>query len=150
MPDTLATDRICRRNLALGWVSLAIGVASGLVLGLWSFDGPAPVPQWLGDYDDTSRRMARLGHIAFMGLGFTNILPAGELARRGRAISWRRAASAAMYFGNVLLPLSLFAAAAYRPLKYFLPVPSVAVSVALAIVAFAVCRQLKEAPGEHP
>src|SRR5947209_10364331 len=61
-------------NRRVGWVSTCLGAATGLILGLWSFDGPFAVPGWLGAYDQTGRRLARLGHIAFFGLGILNIL----------------------------------------------------------------------------
>jgi hypothetical protein len=126
-------------NRRVGWLSTCLGAASGLILGLWSFDGPFAVPGWLGEYDQTGRRLARLGHIAFFGLGILNILIAGELRRGvlGRRLRW--AASWAMNFGNVFLPLTLFAAAAYRPLKYFMSAPAVAVFVALLLTAYGVC-----------
>ena len=82
------------RNRLVGWTSLAVGVAVGLVMGLWSFDGPLQPPAWMGEYADTSRRLVRLGHIAFIGLGVIDILIERELIRsalasRGRAIaSW--------------------------------------------------------------
>ena len=48
-------------NRTIGWASLAVGIATGLVMGLWSFDGPLPPPAWLGEYGDTPRRLyARL------------------------------------------------------------------------------------------
>ena len=66
-------------NRVVGWASLAVGAGTGLILGLWSFDGPFAVPAWLGAYGDVSRRLARLGHIAFFGLGILNLLLAREL-----------------------------------------------------------------------
>jgi hypothetical protein len=127
-------------NRRVGWASTCVGAATGLVLGLWSFDGPFAVPEWLGGYDQTGRRLARLGHIAFFGLGILNVLVAGELRRGALGRRGARAASWAMNFGNVFLPLSLFAAAAFRPLKYFMSVPAVAVFVALVITAWGVWR----------
>ena len=124
-------------NRALGWWSLVAGVATGLVMGLWSFDGPLAAPAWLGGYGDTPRRLARLGHIAFFGLGILNILVARELPavipdRR------REVASFAMNAGNLLMPLTLFAASAYPPVKYALAVPSILVFLALTLVALGV------------
>ena len=63
------------RNRAIGWSSLLTGVLLGLLLGMWSFDGPLAVPALLGDYDETPRRLLRLGHIAFFGLGFMPVAP---------------------------------------------------------------------------
>lgn len=60
-------------NRRIGWTSAAVGGITGLILGLWSFDGPFPVPGFLGEYGDTSRRLVRLGHIAFFGLGILNL-----------------------------------------------------------------------------
>jgi hypothetical protein len=127
-------------NRRVGWLCTCLGAASGLVMGLWSFDGPLAVPGWLGEYDQTARRLARLGHIAFFGLGILNVLLAAELRRGALGPRVRRAASWAMNFGNVFLPLTLFAAAAYRPLKYSMSVPALAVFVALVLTAYGVCR----------
>ena len=123
-------------NRLIGWTSLALGAGTGLVMGLWSFDGPLTVPAWLGGYGDTSRRLARLGHIAFFGLGILNLLLARELPRLTAGA--RRLAGPAMNFGNVFLPLTLIAAAAWHPLKYAMPLPATAVFLALVVAAWGV------------
>jgi len=108
-------------------------------MGLWSFDGPVGIPSWLGDYADTPRRLVRLGHISFFGLGILNLLLATELPRialGNRATRW---ASTAMNLGNVLLPITLFTSAVYHPVKYVLPLPALAVTLALVVTAFGVC-----------
>jgi hypothetical protein len=123
-------------NRATGWASIAVGIGVGLIMGMWSFDGPLPVPQWLGEYGDTSRRLARLGHIAFIGLGILNILLARELMQSSLDARRKRLASAAMNFGNIVLPLALFAAAAWRPAKYVMGLPATAVFIALVLAAW--------------
>jgi len=123
-------------NRTIGWISLAVGVATGLVMGLWSFDGPMTTPAWLGEYGDTSRRLARLGHIAFIGLGLINILLAHELPRSALGARARRIASRHMNFGNIVLPITLIVAAAWRPAKYAMAVPATAVFVALCLAAW--------------
>jgi len=127
-------------NRVVGWSSLALGAATGLILGLWSFDGPLAVPEWLGGYGDTSRRLARLGHIAFFGLGILNLLLAREFPELGLRAGQRRVASVAMSFGNIFLPLTLFAAAAYRPCKYLMPLPALAVTVAMTLAVWGALR----------
>ncbi len=80
-------------NRAVGFTSLLLGVASGMILGLWSFGGPIPVPEAIGDYGDLPRRFLRLGHIAFFGLGLINLALAGHWRRldlRGSARSRSR------------------------------------------------------------
>jgi hypothetical protein len=125
-------------NRRVGWLSMAVGIGTGLVMGMWSFDGPLPVPEWLGAYGDVSRRLARLGHIAFLGLGIIDVLLARELPRLALSAAMRRTASVAMILGNVLLPPALFAAAACRPCKYLLPFPATAVFVAVVLTAWGV------------
>jgi hypothetical protein len=137
-------------NRRVGWLSTCLGVISGSIMGLWSFDGPFAVPAWLGEYDQTSRRLARLGHIAFFGLGILNVLVAGELRRSGLGFWGRRTASWAMNFGNVFLPLTLFAAAAYRPLKYGMGAPVLAVLLALVLTAYAACTGKVSVEGRRP
>ncbi len=135
---------ICvQRNLAIGWSSLAVGAISGLILGLWSFDGPLPAPEMLADYGSLSRRLMRLGHIAFFGLGLINILMARQIAATPRPVLGRTAL-ACMNFGNLLLPPALMAAALHEPLKYFTSLPAFAVSAALILVATTAVRDLFE------
>lgn len=136
-------------NARVGWLSMVLGAGTGLTLGLWSFGGPVPVPEFLGGYDELSRRLARLGHIAFFGLGIINILVARELPRLPMPPACVGAASLAMNLGNIFLPLALFAAAAYHPLKYVLPAPALCVFVALVIVAMGKCRR-PEGGGHEP
>jgi hypothetical protein len=123
-------------NRAVGWASIAVGIATGLVMGLWSFDGPVSTPAWLGEYGDTPRRLARLGHIAFIGLGILNILLARELTMTSLGARGRRLASGAMNLGNALLPVTLFAAAMWRPAKFAMALPATAVFVAMCLAAW--------------
>lgn len=123
-------------NLAVGWSSLAIGALTGLVIGIWSFGGPVPVPEWIGAYDSLPRRLLRLGHIAFFGLGILNIMLARHLGRPRDIRYPRSPALSAMNFGNVFLPTTLIAASIFEPAKYLMSVPAIAVSFALAVGAY--------------
>jgi hypothetical protein len=122
-------------SIAVGWCSIAVGAIFGLVLGIWSFGGPVPVPGWIGGYDELPRRLLRLGHIAFFGLGILNIMLARQIrtSRSGRSARASRFALGAMNVGNVLLPVLLVVAAVFEPVKYALAVPATAVT--LAVVA---------------
>lgn len=131
-------------------MSCCVGVATGLIMGLWSFDGPFPVPPFLGEYGEVSRRLARLGHIAFLGLGILDLLLARELRGSSLSPGGKQAASWALIFGNVFLPLTLFAAAAWHPLKYLMGAPALAVFVALALAAYGACRRPSTDAGGSP
>lgn len=117
-------------------MSVAAGIAMGLVMGLWSFDGPLPPPAWIGEYGDTSRRLLRLGHIAFIALGLIDVMIDAEFPRSALSASTKRLASRLMIAGNVLLPTTLCAAAVWRPMKYAMSAPALCVFIALAIVAW--------------
>ena len=56
-------------NLALAWLWMVLGFISGMVLGMFFHD-----EKWLGGYASHQRRMYRLGHISFFGLGTVNLL----------------------------------------------------------------------------
>lgn len=134
-------------NCAVGWSSLAIGAITGLVLGMWSFGGPIPVPEMVGNYDALPRRLLRLGHIAFFGLGILNIMLARQLGSRHRSEPSMRLALGAMNFGNVGLPLTLIVAAFFEPAKYLMSVPAMAVTLALLLGARAA---IADAMGDTP
>ena len=56
-------------NLLLAWLWILLGFVSGMLLGLFFHD-----EHWLGGYGSFRRRMYRLGHISFFGLGAVNLL----------------------------------------------------------------------------
>ena len=146
-PDTLRHAAAMR---LVGFTSLALGAFSGMVLGLWSFDGPMPVPGALGEYASASRRLVRLGHIAFFGIGILNILTARELAGFGVGPRIALLTARAMNAGNLLLPAGLIAAGLYAPLKYFLPLPATSVSVALCLAAYGAWVALRRSGSQAP
>ncbi len=135
-------------NRFTGWTCMAAGVGIGLLLGLWSFDGPLAVPDWIGEYTATSRRMIRLGHIALMALGFINVLVGRELPHLALGAGARRVASVTMNIGNVFLPLTLFAGALWPPLKYLMPVPALCVLCAVSLMAYG-ARQRPALPSDE-
>ncbi len=56
-------------NLVMAWLWILLGFVSGMALGMF-FHGE----KWLGGYGSFKRRMYRLGHISFFGLGAVNLL----------------------------------------------------------------------------
>ena len=56
-------------NLIAAWLGILLGFASGLVLGLFFHR-----ENWLGGYTSLKRRLYRLAHISFFGLGAVNLL----------------------------------------------------------------------------
>jgi hypothetical protein len=64
----VAIMSVPRMNLTLAWVWLLFGFLSGLGLGLCFHR-----ENWLGGYGSFQRRLYRLAHISFFGLGFVNL-----------------------------------------------------------------------------
>lgn len=135
------SDQAWTANRRVAWTCILAGVVTGLTLGLWSFDGPVGVPAWLGEYGDTPRRLARLGHIACFGIGFLNLHLVRTLEARSVITRSLRVAARCMIFGNVFLPVTLFAAAAYPPLKYLMPLPALAVAAGVLLVVLDLRRE---------
>jgi len=55
-------------NLLVAWIGILLGFVSGIVVGLFFHR-----ENWLGGYASFKRRMYRLGHISFFGLGAVNL-----------------------------------------------------------------------------
>jgi hypothetical protein len=136
--DALSDADFCR---AIALTGMLLGALSGLAMGLWSFGGPVPVPDWIGGYSELPRRLLRLGHIALFALGMINLMLARQFAGFDLGERTKRLALAAMNTGNLLMPALLFAAVFQPGFKYLLAVPALAVALALAIAAFAAWRQ---------
>src|SRR6185503_20678894 len=74
--DPRMTPHPANLNLIAGWLGMLAGVLSGAVIGLFFHD-----EKWMGGYASYRRRLARLGHIAFFGLGFLNLIFAATSAQ---------------------------------------------------------------------
>ncbi len=62
--DDWTVRRLTALNRSIALTSMALGALSGMLIGLWSFGGPAPVPDAVGDYGDLPRRLLRLGRLS--------------------------------------------------------------------------------------
>jgi hypothetical protein len=56
-------------SLYLGWIGMVLGILSGAFIGLFFHQ-----EHWLGGYNSFPRRLVRLGHISFFGLGILSVL----------------------------------------------------------------------------
>lgn len=110
-----------------GWIAFAGGIASGAWLGLFFHrEG------WLGGYASWRRRMFRLGHIAFFGLGSVNLL--FGLSIRAWPIPHLHASIAALAFvtGAATMSPACFLAGWRPPFRHLFPAPVTAVLVGVA------------------
>ena len=120
---------IVELNLLVGWAGIAAGVISGAVIGLFFHD-----EGWMGGYGSFRRRMTRLGHISFFGMGFLNVLFAVSLVQLPASASYARGASIAFVVAAASMPVCCFLTAWRKPWRHLFPVPVVATGVAIGLL----------------
>jgi hypothetical protein len=116
-------------NEAFGWAWILVGFATGFLLGLGFHR-----EEWLGGYASPRRRMLRLGHISFLGLGFVNLLFSSSAPHMRLPAAGLLLASWMLVLGGVTMPLCCGLMAWRRgayPL-FGLPVASLLLGAALA------------------
>ncbi|MCA9306363.1 MAG: hypothetical protein R3B46_00675 [Phycisphaerales bacterium] len=112
-------------NLLLAWALFLLGIGSGALLGLgFHRDG------FLGGYDAFRRRLFRLGHISFFGLGAVNALFALTAMGVGAGLEgvWL-IASVALGVGAVTMPLCCGVVGVRPRMKNIFVVPVLATAV---------------------
>jgi len=122
---------ITRVMLAAGWSGMLGGALSGAVLGLFFHK-----ENWLGGYASFRRRLARLGHISFFGLGFLNLIFAFTNQLVALPDRPARLAAGALIAAAVTMPACCFLAA-WRPTfrhLFAVPVASLFAGIAATLV----------------
>jgi hypothetical protein len=56
-----------------GWLAVCSGMAIGLLMGSYSFEGPLGTPIFIGDYNALPRMLLRDGHVIVMSMGIAGI-----------------------------------------------------------------------------
>ena len=116
-------------NLWAGWTGMIFGLVSGALIGLkFHEDGFA------GGYASFRRRMLRIGHLAFFGLGIINVLFALTLTSSGVILSYPVLASASLAAAVFLMPVVCFLTAWRKPFRQAFPLPVILVAVSLLLL----------------
>ncbi len=116
-------------NIYAGWIGFLLGCVFGAVQGIFFHK-----QDWLGGYNSWQRRITRLGHISFFGLGFINL----AFALTVRSLNIQDGIEISSYLlvaGLVTMPLFCYLSAikeAFRQL-FFIPTASVALAIILFI-----------------
>lgn len=103
---------------------MVAGVLSGSAIGLFFHDD-----RWMGGYGSFRRRMLRLGHISFFGLGILNVLYATSLHAYPASPAYARIASAGFVVGALSMPTCCFLTAWRASFRHLFPIPVVSVLV---------------------
>ena len=109
-------------NILVGWIAMLSGAVSGAILGLFFHR-----EHWAGGYGSFRRRLMRLGHISFFGIGFLNVLFGLTLKVVALPTMHSRVASAGFLVAVVAMPACCFLAAWKKPLRHLFPIPVIAV-----------------------
>ena len=114
-------------NIFAAWIGFALGCISGAIPGLFFHN-----QDWLGGYTSWPRRLIRLAHIAFFGIGFLNL----GLGLTSQLLGVESSsASILMIIGAVTMPTVCYASA-FRPVfrhLFFIPAGSVFIAIVLFI-----------------
>jgi len=116
-------------NLLFAWLWILLGFGSGLVLGLRFHQ-----ENWLGGYGSLRRRLYRLAHISFFGLGAVNLLfwltAQKALPPTAPGVT---VASWAFIAGGVTMPLGCLLMARWPQMRLLFAVPIVCLLVGGAV-----------------
>jgi hypothetical protein len=123
-------------NLIGGWIGMLAGVISGAIPGLHFHK-----EEWLGGYASYPRRMTRLGHISFFGLGFVNLLFAATIQQINLRTGYFSVASDALIVGAIAMPTCCFLSAWRKPFRHLFPIPVAAVAVGILAILVGWWRQ---------
>jgi len=116
------STQIASLNLLAGWIAVLGGVVSGAVIGLFFHRD-----EWMAGYSSFRRRMTRLGHISFWGLGLVNVMFGLSVESVDLPTLNARIASAGLILGLVTMPLCCFLTAWRKPFRHLFPVPVIGI-----------------------
>ena len=114
-------------NIYAAWIGFLLGCLGGAIPGLFFHNS-----DWLGGYASWQRRMIRLAHIAFFGIGFINLSFALTVSALGLD-EGLEGTSILLIVGALTMPTVCYLCAwkpAFRHL-FFIPAMSVTVGIVL-------------------
>ena len=121
--------RVPTANLIGGWLGMLAGVLSGACIGLFFHQD-----EWMGGYASYRRRLTRLGHISFFGLGFVNLIFAATASQLFLTHTYSAVASDALIVGAITMPACCFLSAWRKPFRHLFPIPVLAVTVGILAI----------------
>lgn len=114
-------------NLYAAWIGIFAGCIAGAVQGLFFHKD-----DWLDGYSSWRRRLTRLGHISFFGIGFINFafsVSLRMLEMEGELVLSSRLLIVAL----ITMPLLCYLSAFKKPFRnlFFIPAGSVIIGILL-------------------
>lgn len=143
--------------IRFAWAWMGTGLLIGVFMGMWSFLGPLPVPPFLAatadeiavasksptdvdidrvGYSTVSRRLLRLGHIAFIALSIILILYAHFIDEANLSPGKKRLAINLVKIGAVGIPTVCLMGSVWLPLKYLFVIPGPSMTAGVFMLAY--------------
>ena len=117
-------------NLLTGWISIFVCFLSGAVQGLFFYK-----ENWLGGYSSWTRRMTRLGHISFFGIGVINLCYAFSVSSYDYVL-YSTTVSYLFILGNISMPTVCYLSAFKKNFRHLFPIPVLSLTIALLLLIF--------------
>jgi len=67
---------------AWGWVTIALSMGMGMLMGLYAFGALLQPPAWIGSYNDSGRILLRQAHVYSIMCGLMTLFAAAQLAAK--------------------------------------------------------------------
>jgi hypothetical protein len=115
--------------MVAGWTGMFFGLLAGASIGLFFHQ-----ENFAGGYASFRRRLMRLGHIAFFGLGILNVLYALTLDFLSVELRFPELASLSLIAGAAAMPLVCFLSAWKMPFRHLFAVPVIFVAISLVLL----------------
>lgn len=122
-------------NEVFGWSWIILGFLSGMVIGIFFHD-----EQWIGGYASYPRRLIRLGHISFVGLGILNILFSRSVDSFVLPVPLLSVASLAFIVGGVSMPMCCGLMASNKRWQMVFAVPVISLLLGAGLTLFGLLR----------
>jgi len=117
-------------NLHAAWLGFVAGAVAGACSGLFFH-----AEDWLEGYASWRRRMIRLAHVAFFGIGLLNL----SFALTARSLGWESGLempSVLLVVGAVTMPTVCYLAAYRTPFRHLFFIPVCSLLIALVLVSW--------------
>jgi len=122
-------------NLQAGWIGILLGCLAGAIPGLFFHKN-----DWQGGYASWRRRMIRLAHIAFFGIGIINLsffLTVRALGLDGGL----QTVSFLLILGAVAMPLICYLSAWKMFFRHLFFIPALSVSFGILLFVWRILGQ---------
>jgi hypothetical protein len=115
----------------LAWIGFLGGIISGAILGLLFHN-----EEFMGGYNSFRRRLTRLGHISFFGIGIVNLLIALSKNHLDLSLNNFLYINIAMMITTITMPLLCFLSAWKKSFRhlFFIPVLGFGFSVFMILL----------------